>query len=71
MRLRFFGNRAIVLDAASSLSETIPEKLSVAELLQRNIKLWAQGVAPAIANKSEQDVLRAMNRRNKDFWGLR
>jgi hypothetical protein len=73
MRLRFHGNQAIrIHDAAPSANESIPEKISLAEILERNRKLWAQGqLSPAIANVSQHDLLRAMNKRNRDFWDAR
>jgi hypothetical protein len=71
MKLRFSGDRVTVLDAASPTSVTITDNASVAEVLERNRRLWIQGVAPAIANNAEHDLLRAMNRRNRDFWGAR
>jgi hypothetical protein len=52
-----------------SASEVIPQELTIAQILERNRNIWAQGgVAPATANKSEYDLLRAMNKRNADFW---
>jgi hypothetical protein len=65
MRLRFFGRRAIVLDAASE----IPTKVTVAEILESNRRRWSQGeVAPAEANRMEQNVLVAANAENRRFW---
>jgi hypothetical protein len=50
-------------------NESIPDEFTIAQILERNRNIWAQGgVAPATANKSEYDLLRAMNKRNADFW---
>jgi hypothetical protein len=54
---------------SSSTKETVPERVTVAQILARNRAMWDQGpVASADANVMEHDLLRAMNKRNRDFW---
>jgi|SRR5580704_13831002 hypothetical protein len=56
----------------SNATEIIPKEYSIADILEGNRKLWQQGpIAPAVANVMEGDLLRAMNKRNRDFWGAR
>jgi hypothetical protein len=53
-------------------TEIIPKEYSIADILEGNRKLWQQGpIAPAVANVMERDLLRAANKRNRDFWGAR
>ncbi len=57
---------------SSSTKEAIPEQFTVAQILERNRNIWAQGaVAPAVANVTEYDLLRAANTANRNFWGAR
>jgi len=49
--------------------ETIPEKISVAEILKKNERRWLEGpVSHAEANEMEAAGLRAMNEINRTFW---
>jgi hypothetical protein len=53
-------------------TEIIPKELSIAQILERNRNIWAQGgVAPATANVTEYDLLRAANAANRKFWEAR
>jgi hypothetical protein len=55
-----------------SATEIIPKELTIAQILERNRNIWAQGgVAPATANVTEYDLLRAANAANRKFWEAR